>query len=166
MEKSVWWPLSSRGTNNFQEKNNLNTWNIRKSLIYWHLPLGLIPILLASKRRLQVINGCRFDIARQSQRSYDNLDKLLSFGSVRMNNLFSLAIQAKELHWCCLQRERDSCHSLPLWQERGKLTTLKSLFLLVRWNPWSPQMAALTLVALCFLMALQIAQQSLWMLQL
>lgn len=166
MEESVWWPLSIRGTNNFQEKNNLNTWNIRKSLIYWHLSLGLIPILPASKRRLQVINGCRFDIAQQSQRSYDNLDKLLSFGSVRMNNLFSLAIQAKELHWCCPQRERDSCHSLPLWQRRGKLTTLKSLFLLVRWNPWSPQMAALTLVALCFLMALQIAQQGLWMLQL
>lgn len=49
----------------------------------------MIFVLPASKMRLQVINGYRFDTAQKSQRSYSNLDKLLSFGSVRKNNLFS-----------------------------------------------------------------------------
>jgi len=44
------------------------------------------------------MNGCRLDIAQQCQWSYDSLDKLLFFGSVRKKNLFSVAMQAKEWH--------------------------------------------------------------------
>lgn len=89
--------------------------------------MGLIFVLPASKMRLQVINGYRFDTAQKSQRSCSNLDKSLSFGSVRKNNLFSIAVQAQKLRWWCPQRERDSCHSLPLWQERENWGTLPSL---------------------------------------